>query len=225
MNFEDKTLGYCPLCMQNVEHARVFSFTITRFLDFLSFGFFRALRIGPYYCFQCEAKRYYLQPIRRDAPTFDSEAMTAKFIQRGGRPNDGSESPKLDVEDGTTEAPELLMPERMGNLHKNEHSLVMQERRTQNFSNNFRDSIATRILQGELSMTAAKNELKLTDSDLIRWIADLHYRKLAELDSLRQALANCQQDLPASIVAIINQQAAFESGELEGAVIFRKPPT
>lgn len=223
MNFEDKTMGFCSLCMQNVEHTRVFSFTITRFIDLLSLGLFRTLRIGPYYCFQCESKCYYLKPIRRDAPTFDSETMTARFRRRGEKANLGANQDN-DSPNPQGVSSQILMVEPLGNLHKHEHSLVMQERRTQNFSANFRDSIVDRILQGEMSLAAAKNELNLTDSDLIRWIADLHHRKLSELETLRQALTASEAELPPAIIDLMNQHALFETGELEGAVIDRKGP-
>lgn len=223
MNSEEKTLGFCSMCMQNVEHTRMFSSRITRILDFFSLGLLALFRIGPYYCFQCESRCYYLKPVRRDAPTFDSDAMTAGFSQNPPPPH-ASEGDGMTVDEGATEQAQILEIEPLGNLHKNEHSLVMQERRTQNFTVHFRDSIATRILQGEMNFAAAKNELNLKDADLIRWIADMYHRRLTSMEMLRQALLAEEAELPESIRNLIDRQALIEEGDLEGHVVNRKPP-
>lgn len=221
----EKTLGFCALCRQNVEHTRMFSSSITRFLDLLTFGVLKSFRVGPYYCFQCESKCYYLKPFREDAPTFDSVTMTSGF-QMEGKPFPPDDSQYydattriLDVPEGS--AIEILPAESLGNLFKTEQSLVMQERRSSNFSALFRDSIVTRILQGEATMASVKNELNIKEGDLIRWIADLLDRKQKELDQLREILQSVEKQLPETVQNSLRTIQWGDLKELDGIVVGR----
>jgi transposase-like protein len=221
----DKTLGFCPLCRQNVEHTRMFSSSITRFLDLLTFGILKSLRVGPYYCFQCESKCYYLKPFRRDVPTFDSITMTSGFHVQG-EPWSQEESQYYDATSKILDTPEgspieILPAESLGNLFKTEQSLVMQERRSNSYSLRFRDSIVARILQGEATLASVKKELNVKEGDLIRWISDLMDRKQKELDQIREILQSVENQLPESIQSSLRSAQWSVPDELEGIVVNR----
>ncbi len=191
MSDQKKTLGYCEMCMQNVEHTRVFSSAITWFLDLATLRILKLFRLGPYYCFQCEQKRYYLRPVRRSVPTFDSETSTVGFApswfgenRKTGRGNESDQS----VGDQAAEP--------IGNFLKTEHSLVMQDRRASNFTQKFRDATVLKILSGKALMIDIRHELEVTESDLIRWMADLMNRKQLRIKELAEAVEQLQSQFP-----------------------------
>jgi transposase-like protein len=208
----DKMLGYCPLCMQNVEHTRKFSSWIMLVLDLLTLRIFRIFRIGPFYCYQCETKTLYLKPVRRDAPTFDVATSTASY--RDGRHvwvSSQSDEPTDQNESGTPFEP-------VGNFLKAEQSLLMQERRSQAYSQKFRDAAVARILAGNASLLDIRNELQVKETDLIRWIGDLMNRKQQQIDELKATLLKLQTNLPEHLQPLVEAVSQIPTSG-EGSVI------
>lgn len=198
----DKMLGYCPLCMQNVEHTRKFSSWIMFLLDLLTLRLFRVFRFGPFYCYQCENKSLYLRPVRRSAPTYDSQTATASFYQR--KPAKAL-SPASDIDE--LDATEAVF-EPAGNFLKGEQSLRMQELRSHGFSQKFRDATVMKILTGIVTLVDIRTELEVKEADLIRWMGDLMARKQQTIDELKTTLLALQQKLPEPPRSVVDSAAA-----------------
>ena len=64
---EIRNLAYCPSCSKNVPHFRKTSVRLK--------GLLTMLRIGPWYCLQCEEKRLILPTVRKDAAEFQIEQL------------------------------------------------------------------------------------------------------------------------------------------------------
>jgi transposase-like protein len=214
----DKTLGYCQLCMQNVEHTRKFSSRLMFLLDLLTLRFFKIFRIGPFYCFQCENKTLYLRPIEPEAPTFDIETSAAAFFDdRSGKlaPQDQAPLPES-LESQPSEA------ESVGNFLRADYSLLMRERRSRNFSQKFRDATVMKILSGNSSMLDIRRELDVNEADLIHWMSDLVNRKSQRIEELVSRLESIQSRLPHELQPILdvvtNPQFAQPEGIVEGKV-------
>jgi transposase-like protein len=211
MSVEDKMLGYCPLCMQNVEHTRKFSSIFTFLLDRLTFGFLRAFRIGPYYCFQCESKSLYLRPVRRNAPTFNSQTSGVNFSDPRVDRRRKSRNPQSDPADSEPAV------ESVGNFLKTEHSLLMQDRRSNKFTQKFRDGTVRKILNGTASIQDVRRELEVSEADLIRWIAELVNRKEQRIEELVTILQSFES-LPKKIGPILESSYENEGPIVEGRI-------
>lgn len=211
MSNEDKMMGFCPLCMQNVEHTRKFSSILTLLLDRLILSFPRIFRIGPFYCFQCETKSLYLRPIRRDAPTFDRQTSEVNFAnpkhdrrRKERRKKKAAPGPEVTVEPA-------------GNFLKTEHSLVMQGRRSNKFSQKFREGTVRKVLTGKSSIQEVRRELEISEADLIRWIAELVHRKEQRIEELVAVLQSFET-LPKNIGPILESTFEKEGPIIEGRI-------
>lgn len=211
MSDEKKTLGFCSLCMQNVEHTRKFSSIFMRLLDVLTLGLLGVFRIGPYYCFQCENKTLFLRRVRREAPTFDSITSIVDFSnpKHDRRRPQASANESLEIEEAF---------EPVGNFLKAEHSLLRQERRASNFSQKFRDGVVMKILSGKSSIHEVHLELGITETDLTVWIGEMMKRKDQRIDELEKALEAIQSNLHVKITALNKFDLDSDGTIIEGRV-------
>ena len=173
--------GFCPMCMQNVEHARKPSPPFV-LLDILTLGALLIFRVGPWYCFQCERKTHYLKPIRRSAPTFHKTRSRSEYG-----------SPPLTELSGPTDEDSS---ESVGNYLRSEKSLVMQDKRANRFSQKFRDATVDRVLSGSATLAQIRNELEISEADFVNWIENLMARKNEQIQQLNQTLDRIQSNLP-----------------------------
>ncbi len=181
--------GFCPMCMQNVEHARKPRLLGFVLLDIVTLGALLVFRIGPWYCFQCERKTYYLKPIRRSAPTFHKTRSRSEYDSPPLTELSGS------VEDGSSES--------IGNYLKSDRSLVMQDKRANRFSQKFRDASVERLLSGTASLTQIRNELEISETDIVSWIEDSVARKDEQIEKLSLALEQIQSSLPKHLSSVL----------------------
>lgn len=143
-------------------------------LDVLSLRILRVFRLGPWYCNQCESKSYLLKLRRWYRPT---------------QTFDGHSKQRLRSESGTEF-------ESAGNYIKGEQSLVMRDKRATRFSQKYRDGVVLRILSGATTMAQIRQELEISESDVVGWIASLYFRKEAKIDELTDAIEKIQDGLP-----------------------------
>jgi transposase-like protein len=203
---QKRILGFCPMCMQNVEHTRKFSFPLFGLLDLLTLRVLRFARIGPWFCFQCEQKTIYLPLPRRGAPTFCIDQSRAHF--RGGAQVDPF------VEQGLND--QSSSQESIGNYLKSEQSLVMRNQRSQKYSQKFRDASVMRILSGATTFSQARHELGVVENDLIAWIADLLARKQDRIDELAVALKSVQANFPLHLHSTPGEPGEPDLADVEG---------
>ncbi len=196
MTKKKMTVGYCRMCMQNVEHTRVFSSSLFNLLDLLSLRLLQHLRIGPWYCFQCEQRTSYLAPKNLQLPTFDTENLTSRFE---------AESPRELVNDQSEDGVSV------GNYLKTEHSLVMRDKRSRKYSQKFRDATVLRILSGGTSLSQARHELDVKENDIVDWIASLFNRKLERINELTIAVQAVRAKLPERLQYVLDNSQSGDS--------------
>lgn len=204
----NQTLGFCPMCMQNVQHTRTFSLRLFNWLDLISLRALKIFRIGPWYCYQCECKSFLLANPKRSAPTFNSLQLKSSF-------EIGFENEPAEPETSTATVASV------GNYLKSEHSLVMRDKRSRKFSQKFRDATVLRILSGATTMTQARHELEVKETDLIDWIANLMKRKDERIDELLLVLQSMREKLPERLQVVLeDSENGNETVDLElGTVI------
>lgn len=207
-----KAVGFCPMCMQNVEHSRKPTSTPIMLINLVSLGLLRLSRFGPWQCFQCERQSYYLKYANRNAPTFSRQQSRSEF----GRPKNA------DALDETPNASPDSVVESVGNYLKSDHSLVMKDKRAKRFSQKFRDSTVERILAGGATIAQIRNELDVSESDIISWIENVVSRKDELIDELNLTLQQIQSNLPKHLgeaVEAVRKESSHHSDVVEGRIL------
>lgn len=156
--------GFCKDCCVNVSHARNFRTKLGWFLDMITFQFASRFRLGSWRCLQCTRRSIYLRLPRSDAKTLQID-----------------DSAKLDPkEDG-------LVVESGGNYLRREKSLIARKERCSRYSDKYRESIVQKILDGDSTIAEVRQELGLSELDILDWISlayDDRGRKIKELEEL-----------------------------------------
>lgn len=178
---EETRNGYCPMCMQNVQHTRKFASGLLRALDRLSLGLGSLLRFGPWYCYQCERKSIYLPWPDRNAPTFHKSRSRSEFV------DDSADNAAQDGSDLT---------ETVGNYLQSDRSLVMQQHRSRRYSQKFRDAAVDRLVSGSTTISQLKSELNLAEADILAWISEYLSRQRSEIARLRKLISAFEKNFP-----------------------------
>ena len=190
MTQPETTIGYCPMCMQNIEHSRVFSSGMFRVMDASTFQVCKIFRLGPWHCYQCERKSIYLRRPDRGAPTFHTKLARSEFTETV------SEEPGVD--------------EPIGNFLKTDHSLVMRDKRTKRFSQKFRESAVERLLSNATSISQLRQELEVGESDIVDWIAEFVSRKRDQIEQLTRFIALMQETFPGQVQHVLDSVEIVE---------------
>ena len=156
--------GYCRNCIKNVPHLRHAKSILLRFADLLTLGILSWLRIGPWYCEQCERKVAILKPTRFDAADFRSDTYR---------------------EDDDESAEEIEQIQSAGNYLKTDCSLVMRSTRLRRFSEKYRDSLVRRLLDGKVSIADLRQERNVTEAEILDWISDRFRRLETQIELLK----------------------------------------
>jgi len=161
-------------------------------LDVLTLRILHLFRVGPWYCNQCERKSYLLKLSRWNYST---------------RPDvdDATQGDEADSETGFEPA---------GNYIKAEQSLVMRENRASRFSQKYRDAAVLRILTGDSTISQTRRDLKVSEKDLIDWMANLFTRKEEKIAELTEAIDNIRSSLPQELRLTL-EAAAEGSADVE----------
>ena len=180
--------GFCKDCCANVSHARRFRTKLGWLLDVLTFQFSARFRLGSWRCLQCSRHSIYLHLSRSDAKT----------IQFGDNSKQEASEDGLTVEHG-------------GNFLLNEKSLLARRERCNRYSEKYRESIVHKILVGDTTIADVRQELGLSEQDVLDWIAqayDDRGQKIKELEEIIFVLTNgstmridSEDQLPDRVVA------------------------
>lgn len=170
MPFSEYKWGYCRNCVKNVPHNEWHRSALFRFLDQMTFGKLRLLRIGPWHCIHCHVESVYLRPTLADAVDYSIPEPVSDF----------------DV----TDTDRAKTGESVGNFIREDESLVTRSNRLRRFSEKYRDSIVRRILKGPTTMAQVRQEMDVSESELIAWFADLFDRQQARLEAIESAVEN-----------------------------------
>lgn len=162
--------GFCKDCCANVSHARRFRTKAGWLLDVLTFQFSARFRLGSWRCLQCARRSIYLHLSRSDAKT----------IQLGDNAKQEAGEDGLTIEHG-------------GNFLLNERSLLARRERCNRYSEKYRESIVHKILAGQTTIPEVRQELGLSEQDLLDWIAqayDDRNQKIKELEEIIYVLTH-----------------------------------
>jgi transposase-like protein len=169
--------GYCRTCVKNVPHDEWHTSPWFRFLDSMTFGKLRLLRIGPWHCVHCQNQVFYLRRTLDDAVDYPIEGT--EFDPR--EPN----------------VSEAETSQSIGNFLRTEESLVMRSQRLKRFSEKYRDAVVRRILKGTATLAQIRQEMDVSETELVDWISDLFDRLDARLATMENA---AQSQTPLRIV-------------------------
>jgi transposase-like protein len=153
--------GYCRNCVKNVPHDEWHTSPWFRFVDNMTFGKLRLLRVGPWHCVHCQSQSFYLRRTLDDAVDY---------------PIQGTE---FDLRE--PQASEQVTAHTVGNFIRTEESLVMRSQRLKRFSEKYRDAVVRRILKGTATMMQIRQEMDVSEKELVDWISDLVDRLQARL--------------------------------------------
>jgi len=196
-----KKIGFCKQCLRNVPHVLFFQWPVFRFLN-KHLEFADSLPLGSWHCCGCERNSYRL---KRPDPevTTDCTSTTMNDIvawpdrndpkQRSGllfRRKKKADVIQLSAVDATE--PESKF-EHVGNVTRSDDSLLVRKARAARYSKKFREGVVDRILSGKSTISQVKNELGLSERDLLDWINDrvlLQDRHISKLTQVVDAVKN-----------------------------------
>ena len=160
----DYKWGYCRNCVKNVPHYEWYSSALFRLVDQMTFRKFRLIGVGPWHCVHCQIGTFYLRPAREDAVDYPIPA------------SDSESDSTTKIETGQTES--------IGNFIREDESLVLRATRLKRFSQKYRDAVVRRVLKGSSTMAQVRQEMDVTEAELIVWISDVFDRQQVKIDSL-----------------------------------------
>jgi hypothetical protein len=105
--------------------------------------------------------------------------------RRGSNP---SEKPKTDDQSLNDTVRETAPQEPIGNVLRTDESLLVRKARASRFTEKFRDSVVKRILSGQATIGQMRHELKLSERDLLDWIAESNREKDDRIIELNQTI-------------------------------------
>lgn len=176
-----KKLGFCKQCLRNVPHVLYFQWSIFHFLN-QRLEFADSLPLASWHCCGCERNSFRL---KRPDPevTTDHTSTTMDDIVDWPDRNDRSQrtgllfrrkkagQATLNLTDEIAAEPETKF-EHVGNVTRSDDSLLVRKSRAARYSKKFREGVVDRILSGQSTISEVKNELGLSERDLLDWIND-----------------------------------------------------
>jgi len=202
-----KKLGFCKQCLRNVPHVLYFQWPVFRFLN-ERIEFAESLPLGSWHCCGCERNSFRL---KRPDPevTTDSTSTTMNDIVEWPDRNDPKQRTGLffrrkkkaavaDAADMQTDETESTPKfEKVGNVTRGDDSLLVRKARAARYSKKFREGVVDRILSGQSTITQVKNELGLSERDLLDWINDkviFQDRHISKLTQVVDAVKHLTSD-------------------------------
>lgn len=192
-----KKIGFCKQCLRNVPHILYFRWPFLRFLN-RNLEFADSLPLGSWHCCGCEKNSFRLKrpdgEVATDVtsttmddivPWPDRSDPTQRFgllfrRKRKTKVLEPSSQPEH------KEAEESF--EHVGNVTRSDESLLVRKARAARYSKKFRDGVVDRVLSGKSTITQVRNELKLSERDILDWINDRVMRQDQKITKLTQVV-------------------------------------
>lgn len=189
-----KKIGFCKQCMRNVPHVLYFSWPVFRYLN-QHLEFANSLPMGSWHCCGCERNSF---TIKRPDPevTTDMTSTTMSDIVDWPDRNDRSQRTGLlfhrkrkstTTKSNATEEPDVEF-EHVGNVTRGDDSLLVRKARAARYSKKFRESVVERILTGKSTISQLRNELGLSERDLLDWINEKVMVQSSQIKKLSQVV-------------------------------------
>ena len=205
-----KKIGFCKQCLRNVPHVLFFRWPILRLLH-RNPEFANSLPLGSWHCCGCERNTFRLKrPDSEVATDVTSTTMddiipwpdrndpTQRFglLFRRKRKTKVLEPSQAELEQAEADT----AFEHVGNVTRSDDSLLVRKARAARFSKKFRDGVVDRVLSGKSTITQIRNELKLSERDVLDWINDRVMRQDQRIAKLTQVV-DAVQELTSEAVA------------------------
>lgn len=161
--------GFCRTCNRNAPFARPKNaLWLSGILNWLPLERIGIGPLGPWVCECCSNKMIFLRRPRPHAPEFVSKI------------------------DHAIQLAEQVEAETIGNFLVTEKSLIHRANRLARFSEKYRDSVVRKILTGSTTIRRVRDELNLSEPEVLDWVADLVRRLNEDLGNLRDELESIQ---------------------------------
>ncbi len=162
----------------NVRHVAQYRFRFFRQLRWAITRFFLKFRFGRWHCTVCGTDCGRLLRPRTKVDQWEFKPRPER-----DNPERDSRLNKSDKSDGAAQP--------VGNFLLQERSMAAKQERTFPFTDKFRESIIERLLNGHVTIREIRDELHLSEADLLSWIDDClqqKQRRIEELTALLTAL-------------------------------------
>ena len=200
-----KKIGFCKQCLRNVPHLLYFRWPIIRVLNRWP-EFSHSLPFASWHCCGCEKNTMRLT--RPDAevstdvtsttmediiPWPDRSDPTQRFgllFRRKKKTKIVAPAAKNAANQHTDQDTSF---EHVGNVTRSDESLLVRQARAARYSRKFRDSVVDRVLSGKATITQVRNELKLSERDVLDWINNRVLRQDEQIGKLTQVVDAVKQ--------------------------------
>jgi transposase-like protein len=214
-----KKIGFCKQCLRNVPHILFFRWPFLSFLNrYPNLG--DSLPLGSWHCCGCEKNSF---SIKRPDPEVATDVSSTTMddivpwpdrtdpTQRFGLLFRRKKKTKVVKETDAESRQEEAGFEHVGNVTRTDDSLLVRQARAARYSKKFRDSVIDRILSGESTITQVRNELKLSERDLLDWINQRVMRQDQRIAKLTQVVDTVKQlTNDPSVVASFDDEATLK---------------
>ena len=162
------------------------------------FNVFEKMRMGSWYCESCEKRSLKLpkrrvgvveflvvadeskRPAKKDSNQIRSSGEVPLASQVDSF-HDADEHAELQTDEPTPAEP-------IGNVLRSDQSLLARKARSNRYSEKFRESVVKRVLSGQSTIAQVRVELKVTERDVLDWIAASNARKDDQILELNQTV-------------------------------------
>ncbi|WP_157665173.1 hypothetical protein [Mariniblastus fucicola] len=170
---------------------------MNRFLNFAN-----SLPLGSWHCCGCEKNSF---RIKRPDPEVTTDVTSTTMNDIVAWPDRNDPTQRFGLLFRRKKATRVLDPsldsasdgessfEHVGNVTRSDDSLLVRKARAARYSQKFREGVIERILSGKSTITQVKDELKLSERDLLDWINDRVMKQDQHIAKLTQVVDAVQQ--------------------------------
>ena len=199
-----KKIGFCKQCLRNVPHILYFSWPVLRLLNRYP-KFTDSLPLASWHCCGCEKNSFRL---RRPDPEVNTDVTSTDMSDVEPWPDRDDPTQRFGMIFRRKKKTKVLDPssaaeneldqaesefEHVGNVTRTDESLLVRHTRAARYSEKFRDGVVDRVLSGQSSISQIRNELTLSERDLLDWIKDRVTRQDTQIYELTKIAETVQQ--------------------------------
>jgi hypothetical protein len=197
--------GYCRECHMNVRHVAEYRFKWLAALRWWITKQWLKNRWGRWRCTVCGNECRRIARIKDDADHWEFE--------EGRKPRRRETRPEVDP-----------AAQPIGNFLLQERSMAAKQERTFPFTEKFRESVIHRLLNGYATIKEVRDELHLSEADLLAWFDDCLQQKQRKIDQLTQLLISVRNAAVDKLPESNNEAPTTNNSAAGGATAPRQRP-
>jgi len=196
-----KKIGFCKQCLRNVPHILHFRWPVFRLLNRYP-NFADSLPLGSWNCCGCEKNSSRLKRPDSEVSTDVTSTTMDDIVPWRDRTDPSQRFGLLFRRKKRTQVVQPEIPdtahaeasvEHVGNVTRTDESLLVRKARAARYSRKFRDGVVDRVLSGNSTITQVRNELKLSERDVLDWINERVMRQDQHITKLTQVVDTVKQ--------------------------------